>query len=149
MRLYSTYISIHEVPGEVALVLNISECQNNCKGCHSPELLGREGTPLSFNILHNEINKYIDLITCICFMGGDTFTSELSAYLDYIHRLGYKTCLYTGKEYYSILLNDLLDYVKLGPYIEDLGGLDSAITNQVFLRLSDGANLNHLFRSNA
>lgn len=149
MLLYSTYISIHEVPGEVAIILNISGCKNNCKGCHSPELRTLIGCPLSLEHVNFLLNRYKNLITCICFMGGDAHPEELQEYLRLAKAQHYKTCLYTAKEELSFELEALLDYVKLGPYVEEKGGLDSITTNQVFLKLPQKNNLNHLFRSNA
>ena len=60
--------------------------------------------------------------------------------------MGLKTTLYTGntKVEESILL--LLDYVKLGPYSERLGGLDKHTTNQKFIRVRDWKDLTHLFQ---
>ena len=40
--------------------------------------------------------------------------------------------LYSGKEDISTALKRRLDYYKVGPYIERLGGLDRPETNQKF-----------------
>jgi anaerobic ribonucleoside-triphosphate reductase activating protein len=148
MLLYSTYISIHEVPGEVAIILNIAGCKNNCKGCHSPELRTLVGQPLSLGLVEALLDQYKELVTCICFMGGDHHPEELQKYLHLAKARNFKTCLYTAQEEVPPELVCTLDYVKLGPYVEEKGGLDTVTTNQVFLKLPQKINLNHLFRSN-
>ena len=58
-----------------------------------------------------------------------------------------KTCLYSGFdiiEPFAALL-PLLDYLKLGPYDERLGGLDSPTTNQRFFRIEAGELLNQTY----
>ena len=57
-----------------------------------------------------------------------------------IRARGLKTCLYSGFDtaapFAAIL--PLLDFLKLGPYDERLGGLDSPATNQRFYRVERG-----------
>ena len=54
--------------------------------------------------------------------------------------MGFKTCLYSGFDTPApfILLLPLLNYLKLGPYDERLGGLESPTTNQRFYRVEQG-----------
>ena len=61
-------ITFQEVPNEVSLVFNITNCQGTCEGCHSPWLRGDYGRPLHGD-LESLIQKYKGLITCVCFMG--------------------------------------------------------------------------------
>ena len=74
------------------------------------------------------INQYSAAITCFCFMGGDAeplLVQRLASWIKdtYPH---IKTAWYSGKEAlpegFSV---EVLDYLKLGPYIEALGGLKS------------------------
>ena len=53
---------------------------------------------------------------------------------------GLKTCLYSGCENVESFrdLLPLLDYLKLGEYQPDRGGLDSPNTNQRFYRVVNG-----------
>lgn len=126
-------IVFQEVPNEISLVLNISNCPYRCKGCHSKFLWEDEGIPVmeSLPVL---LREYEDRITTVCFMGGDQNMDELAELLRIVHRAGYKTCLYTGadeiQKFDSILL--LLDFLKIGHYEDTLGGLDSETTNQRF-----------------
>ena len=41
-------VTFAEVPDEINLCINISNCPNNCKGCHSPWLKEDNGTPLTY-----------------------------------------------------------------------------------------------------
>ncbi|MEG2282023.1 MAG: anaerobic ribonucleoside-triphosphate reductase activating protein, partial [Rikenellaceae bacterium] len=73
MRLkYVNYdIVFQEIPDEVTLAINLSNCPNRCLGCHSPYLQQDIGEPLSEEVLSKLIDKYGSAITCVCFMGGD------------------------------------------------------------------------------
>ena len=54
---------------------------------------------------------------------------------------GIKTCLYSGSDRLSPELAQLLpylDYLKLGAYKHELGGLGSKATNQRFYAIHDG-----------
>lgn len=90
-------IVFQEVPNEVSLVLNISNCPYRCKECHSKFLWEDEGVPVteSLPILLKEYDKRI---TTVCFMGGDQNMEELSDILQFVHTSGYKTCLYSGAD---------------------------------------------------
>jgi anaerobic ribonucleoside-triphosphate reductase activating protein len=81
------------------------------------------------------IGRYASAITCFCFMGGDADPSEIQRLAFWIidRFPGIRTAWYSGRQE----LPDGFDlrsmnYIKLGPYIEELGGLKSPTTNQVF-----------------
>ena len=42
-----TQIVFSEIPDEITLAINISNCQNNCPGCHSPYLKQNIGKELT------------------------------------------------------------------------------------------------------
>ena len=67
-------------------------------------------------------------------MGGD---EEIAPFLPIIREFGYKTCLYTGSGDFSRFEVLDLDFLKLGPYVEELGGLASKKTNQIFLKKNE------------
>ena len=133
MKYVDTLVSFSEIPDEITLCINISQCPNNCKGCHSPWLREDIGEDLNIESLYNLINKNKG-VTCICFMGGDQDPAEISN-LAFAVRLRsdypYKTAWYSGKQYIpdEINISDF-DYIKVGPYIEEFGGLDNPNTNQ-------------------
>jgi anaerobic ribonucleoside-triphosphate reductase activating protein len=114
-------IALQEVPNEISLVINISGCLHHCNGCHSQYLWHYEGELIK-NDIDDLILKYEDMITCVCFMGGEQNIDELLIYLKYIKSIGLKTCLYSGcdsiKDIQSLM--PYLDWVKIGKYEESL-----------------------------
>ena len=70
LKYVDTLVSFQEIPDEISLCINISNCPNNCPGCHSAYLKDDVGTPLTYTELMR-ILKDIRGITCVCFMGGD------------------------------------------------------------------------------
>lgn len=133
MKYVDTLVSFSEIPDEITLCINISQCPNNCKGCHSPWLREDIGEDLNIESLYNLINKNKG-VTCVCFMGGDQDPAEISN-LAFAVRLRsdypYKTAWYSGKQHIPDELNvSDFDYIKVGPYIEEFGGLDNPNTNQ-------------------
>lgn len=135
-------VAFQEVPNEVSLVFNISGCPYKCKGCHSPNLWKYKGRYLSEDF-DAVIYQYIDLITCVCFMGGNQNMQELKQMLITCKIKGLKTCLYTGCDDIEEL-SDILeycDYLKLGSYKHELRtddniqyGVKLATLNQKFLK---------------
>lgn len=126
-----TYVVFEEIPDEVTLAINITNCQNRCEGCHSPELRGNIGSELTKDVLDELISKN-DGITCICFMGEGNDKDALYNLVMYIRQKygeKYKIAIYSGT-------NDgpdfkyWLDYLKVGPYIPEFGPLNKRTTNQ-------------------
>ncbi len=63
-----------------------------------------------------------------------------------------KTAWYSGRRHLpEYLALDQFDFIKLGPYEEQFGGLDSPVTNQRFYRVENGAmiDVTELFRKKA
>ena len=84
LRFVNFDIVFQEVPGEVTMAINISNCPNRCKGCHSPYLMKNIGEPLTPDNLSFLIEKYGSEITCVCFMGGDSDPFEVERLADFI-----------------------------------------------------------------
>lgn len=129
-----------EVPDEVTLAINISNCPCNCKGCHSPYLGTNIGEPLFPEVLDELINN--KGITCVAIMGGDSNPAEVDALAFYIKSIydNIKVAWYSGRQELSgsIKLKNF-DYIKLGPYKEECGPLNSPTTNQRFYKVVDGS----------
>lgn len=143
MLKYADYdIVFQEIPDEVTLAINLSNCPNHCKGCHSSYLMENVGEPLTEESLSMLLNKYGKAITCVCFMGGDASPSEIEQLACFLHRqtmVQVKVGWYSGKSKLPDDFNiDYFQYIKLGPYIESLGGLKSATTNQHLYHIVDG-----------
>lgn len=137
---YNGYaIVMQEVPNEISLAINISGCPYKCKGCHSVYLWDYVGNYL-IDEIDNLLNKYKNLISCVCFMGGDQNQDELLCCLYRAKERNLKTCLYTGNDDISSIRKEViknLDYIKIGRYIEELGGLDCKTTNQRMFDLNN------------
>lgn len=127
-----TEVVFREFPDEITLAINISNCPIHCKGCHSPELWDDIGEKLTYTKLDELIDNSPG-ITCIGFMGGDSdpkYINGLAFYI-YMNHPKLKVGWYSGKDTFSKDIEpELFDYIKTGPYIEELGGLDSPTTNQ-------------------
>lgn len=134
MKVASFDIVFQEIPGEVTLALNLSGCPCHCPGCHSPHLAEDIGEPLTTELIDGLIGRYKGLITCVAFMGGDAdpdFVAEMAGKIKDL-----KTAWYSGRN--VMPESSPFDYVKLGPYIEALGGLKSPKTNQrLYKRVGD------------
>lgn len=142
-------VGFSEVPGEITLCINISGCPVHCAGCHSPHLWEDIGTELKPVVLSDLIAKNPG-VTCIAFMGGDSAPKEVEALARWVkNNTELKVCWYSGKESpYAIVKYDYFDYIKIGQYKEDKGGLDKETTNQRFYKvkhvLDDGYVFNML-----
>lgn len=135
LKYVDTLISFQEIPDEISLCINISNCPNNCPGCHSAYLKDDIGTPLTYTELMR-ILKDVRGITCVCFMGGDKEPWEIQRLAQFIREKGLKVAWYSGKqELHGDIRLANFDYVKLGPYIEELGPLTSHTTNQVMYKI--------------
>lgn len=164
-------VVFQEIPDEVTLAINLSNCPCHCKGCHSPYLADDIGEVLTICRIEKLIatNKGI---TTICFMGGDNDTKLINHYANAVRKMhkrevcntfitdrdirlpkglipkgtkiavsnfipnSLKIAWYSGKQELSkdIDLKNF-DYIKLGPYIEEKGPLNSRTTNQVMLQI--------------
>lgn len=134
-------VVFQEIPDEVTLSINISNCPCRCKGCHSQYLWEDIGEPLTATTLTQILHEYGGDITCICFMGGDgevATVNSLARWMKMAHpevRIGW----YSGrKELAPQIEKENFDYIKLGPYIEEKGGLNKPTTNQRMYRIEGG-----------
>lgn len=127
-----TDVVFEEIPDEITLAINISNCQNNCIGCHSPYLRGNVGEELTAKELDNLIEKNAG-ITCVCFMGEGKDEFALQNLMAHLHQNhpNLKIGLYSGRE--EVLEDfywEVLDYLKIGPYMPEFGPLNEETTNQ-------------------
>lgn len=142
LKYVDTKIVFQEIPDEITLAINISNCPCRCKNCHSPYLAEDIGIALTIK----EINKLIESnkgITCICFMGGDAEPEEINTIAKVISKTHKKLRIawYSGRQELSKEINlKNFHYIKLGPYIEDKGPLTSRTTNQKLFKVC-GSNL--------
>lgn len=152
MLRYASYdIVFQEIPGQVTLAVNLSCCPNRCPNCHSPYLQQQTGEVLDTDALAGLLGTYADAVTCICFMGGDAAPEEVEQLSMFVRRFTggrLKTGWYSGREALPAGCSATsFDYIKLGPYIEEAGGLDHPTTNQRLYRIDNGTlcDITHLF----
>jgi anaerobic ribonucleoside-triphosphate reductase activating protein len=69
-------------------------------------------------------------------MGGDKEPWEIQRLAQFVKEKGLKVAWYSGKqELHEDIRLANFDYVKLGPYVEELGPLTSHTTNQVMYKI--------------
>ena len=142
LKYVNTGIVFQEIPDEVTLAINISNCPCHCPGCHSQYLWDDIGLPLNTDAIDHFIEQFGDDITCIAFMGGDSDPKGVNLLAQYIHEEHpqFKVAWYSGRTVISRLVTKSdFDYIKIGPYIRHLGPLKSPTTNQrMYRKSSDG-----------
>ena len=139
LKYVDTLVSFSEVPDEITLCINITGCKIGCKNCHSPYLAEDIGNILNLQALTSLIDSNSG-ITCVCIMGGDANPSKVDDIAqdikEYYPKL--KVAWYSGKQELSKDINlEFFDFIKLGPYIEELGPLNSKTTNQRFYKIEN------------
>lgn len=110
---------------KVSINLYFQGCDRKCKGCHNPEfwdINGGQLMDLEFLIkLLEELKPYHDALV---FLGGEPLLQKdaLEVLAEWGRFLGYELWLFTSYELddLSPSLINLFDYLKCGPYIEEL-----------------------------
>jgi anaerobic ribonucleoside-triphosphate reductase activating protein len=137
LKYVNTGIVFQEIPDEVTLAINISNCPCHCPGCHSRYLWEDIGLPLNTDAIDVFVEQYGTDITCISFMGGDADPKGVDLLAQYIHEEHpqFKVAWYSGKTVISAAINKQdFDYIKIGPFIKHLGPLKKPTTNQRLYR---------------
>lgn len=126
------------MPDEITLCLNITGCPCHCEGCFEPWLAEDNGTVLTWAVLQGLIDSHPH-ITCVCFMGGDRYYSQIDILIQYAKREGYnlKWAMYSGETTMNPRLSHVLDYYKIGPFMPRFGPLNYPTTNQRFYKRID------------
>ena len=137
LKYVDTLVGFAEIPDEITLAINISNCPCHCEECHSPYLAKDIGKPLDLQHLTDLIDTNKG-ITCVCIMGGDANPSEVDDIAqdikEYYPEL--KVGWYSGRDYISKDINlENFNYIKYGHYDENKGPLNSKTTNQVMLEI--------------
>lgn len=142
LRYVSYNIVFQEIPGEVTLAVNLSNCPNGCKGCHSSHLQQNIGEIFDEHVVNYLLDKYSNSITCFCFMGGDADPEKVENLSKFVLKKlegKIKIGWYSGKNKLPKKISVTnFNYIKLGPYIEKFGGLDKPETNQRFYKVDNG-----------
>lgn len=139
MKYVDTKVVMQEVPDEITLAINISNCPCHCKSCHSSYLAQDIGEDLSIERL-TQLGTEAEGITCIAFMGGDADPKRVNRLAKWVkEELDLKVCWYSGRDTISDEINlENFDYIKVGRYDEFLGPLNSRTTNQRLYKVEGG-----------
>lgn len=138
LKYVDTKVTFSEVPDEISLCINISNCPCHCKNCHSSYLAQDIGTELTFNEVRKLIKKNSG-VSCIALMGGDAEPDKVNTLASFIinHYNSIKVAWYSGRQELSNSIDlSNFDYIKLGPYKEEFGPLNSRTTNQRFYKVN-------------
>jgi len=138
-------IVVEEVPDELSLAISITGCPLACKGCHSSHTWNPNiGNDLTIEVLEKLIQKNKH-ISCVLFYDGLHNEIELKKLLRFTKSKNLKVAFYTGLELENLNneLKKLCDYLKVGSYKEELGGLSSITTNQRMYK--NGIDITHIF----
>ena len=149
MKYVDTKVVFREVPDQITLAINISGCPVKCPGCHSSYLTQDIGDILDIDSL-SALIKGNPGISCVSFMGGDADPSFIHKLASWVHETypEIRTCWYSGRDLaHAQEVLDALDFIKVGPYIDEFGPLDYETTNQRFYSIghtSEGPELTDL-----
>jgi len=158
VKYHDAMVVFEEIPNEITLAINITNCPCKCPGCHSKFLWEDIGTELTQDELTELIRKN-NGVTCVCFMGGDAMPDEiidLAKFIKQTHE-SLKVGWYSGRDnYYKNINFNWFDYIKLGHYDDKFGALNKKTTNQKLYKLThkkledgikriDFENITHLF----
>lgn len=140
LKYLNTPVTFAEVPDEITLCINITGCPNRCPGCHSQFLWEDNGEDLTQSTLEQLIRDNSG-VSCVCLMGGDQDPEAINFFGGIIKHSGKKSAWYSGKSEIANEINlNNFDYIKIGPYIEEKGGLSNPNTNQKLYKII-GTNL--------
>lgn len=142
MNYISQQITFREIPDEVCLSFLIAGCPVHCPDCNSKDSWFKHaGQLLTGEKFQSLLLKKKDWITCVLFLGGEWEQENLQSFLKIAQQQNLKTALFTGLDQIDPELQAHLDYLKTGPYLKELGGLESPRTNQVLINLKTGKKL--------
>lgn len=127
-------VVFREIPDEITLSINITNCPIHCKDCHSKHLWENIGSDLTITKLNHLVTEN-EGITCICFMGGDSNTNYLNNLAKYIKsNYNIKVGWYSGQDSIDNMINlEYFDYIKIGHF--NGKPLNDKDTNQILYRI--------------
>lgn len=127
-------VVFREIPDEITLSINITNCPIHCKDCHSKHLWENVGSDLTITKLNHLITEN-EGISCICFMGGDSDPNYLNNLAKYIKsNYNIKVGWYSGQDSIDNMINlEYFDYIKIGHF--NGKPLNDKDTNQILYRI--------------
>ena len=126
-----TSVVIEEIPDCVTLAVEISNCQGNCIGCHSPFLKTDIGEELTESVIDSLLADNFG-VDCFLFLGEGNDPEALMKITAYIRKVypALTLAIYSGRESVEDEIFASFDYVKVGPFRPSCGPLNHRTTNQ-------------------
>lgn len=114
LKYVDTRVCFAEVPDEITLCINLSNCPCHCKGCHSSYLAEDIGEVLTYSRIE-KLLKENKGVTAICFMGGDNDPKLVNHYAKLIKDSYVEQVEATYKVNEAITLSNLSKRITLNP----------------------------------
>jgi len=124
-----TSVVLEEIPDKLTLAVDISNCQGNCIGCHSPFLRDDVGDELTEAVIDSLVADNFG-VNCFLFLGEGNDPKRLLSLAAHVRSIGLEVALYSGRKAVDEHFWDAFDYIKVGPYIPEKGPLNHKTTNQ-------------------
>lgn len=138
LKYINAVVVTDEVPDEITLNINITNCPVHCPECHAQDLWEDVGTDLTAEAVLKLIEENPG-ITCVLFMGGDaepTYVWELGKLVKDSTQL--KVGWFSGRtQFPPEEIAQYFNYIKIGPYDRNRGGLRCVLTNQRLYKLEN------------
>lgn len=140
-------VVLSEVPDEISVAIEITNCPHKCENCHSPHLRNDIGTELTDAEIDAIIKKSKG-ITCVCLMGGDASHKDVANICKYVHNNypSISVAMYSGDDVIDDILVRCLDYYKVGSYQEKYGPINKNTTNQRFYSIKNGKMIDETYK---
>lgn len=126
-----TDIVLEEIPDKVTLAVEISNCRGSCIGCHSPFLKQDIGVELTPDAVDRLIADNFG-VNCFLLLGEGKDPEALLRIAEHlrVHHPDLERAVYSGRPEVEPEIYAAFDYVKVGPYVAELGPLNERTTNQ-------------------
>ena len=126
-----TDVVLEEIPDKVTLAVEISNCRGSCPGCHSPFLKNDIGEELTPQVVDKLIEDNYG-VNCFLLLGEGRDKEALLGIAEHLRRAHpeLERAVYSGRTEVELEIYAAFDYVKVGPYVEAAGPLNSPSTNQ-------------------
>lgn len=138
----SISVTLNEIPNHIAVAIELGNCKQKCKGCHSPWLSFSlpKSKWMELEDVMRKVNEQVKKgANAIVIMGG---THNGVSTEDLIEAINVLACyapvgLYSGLTddaaiHHHLKDNSKLKWLKTGGFVMKLGGLTSPRTNQRF-----------------
>ena len=126
-----TDVVLEEIPDKVTLAVEISNCRGSCIGCHSPFLKQDIGVELTPDAVDRLIADNFG-VNCFLLLGEGKDPEALLRIAEHLrlHHPDLERAVFSGRPEVEPEIYAAFDYVKVGPYVAELGPLNERTTNQ-------------------